>query len=147
MESAYTASEDDPTVPPTPVEYDESENPDCVIQREDKLGILHLLHFLEERQPTPQPPKPHPDQGAVIETPAKLLYLEQNVDSFEDMCDTFRARRQARDRGLSISTKEISKELSTGPLFSPSPEETETTEEDWDDVLYRGWQRVTNLLF
>ncbi|KAF9651824.1 hypothetical protein BDM02DRAFT_421501 [Thelephora ganbajun] len=42
VESVYTASEEDPTVPPTPVEYDESENPDRVIQREDKLGILRL---------------------------------------------------------------------------------------------------------
>ena len=44
-ESAYTASEEDPTVPPTPVEYDESENPDRVIQREDKLGILRLREY------------------------------------------------------------------------------------------------------
>jgi len=42
MESTYTASEEDPTVPPTPIEYDESENPDRVIEREDKLGILRL---------------------------------------------------------------------------------------------------------
>lgn len=42
MDSVYTASEEDPTVPPTPVEYDGSENPDRVIQREDKLGVLHL---------------------------------------------------------------------------------------------------------
>jgi len=146
-ESAYTASEEDPTVPPTPVGYDESENPDRVIQREDKLGVLRLLHFLEEGQPKPQPTTPQPEQGLAIEAPLKLLYLEQNVDSFEDMCDTFRARRQARDRGLSINTKEIAKGLSTGPLFSPTREETESTEEDWDDVLYRGWQRVTDLLF
>jgi len=45
VESAYTASEEDPTVPPTPVEYDESENPDWVIQREDKLGILRLREY------------------------------------------------------------------------------------------------------
>lgn len=45
VESAYTASEEDPTVPPTPVEYDESENPDRVIQREDKLGILRLREY------------------------------------------------------------------------------------------------------
>lgn len=64
------------------------------------------------------------------------------------MCDTFRARRQARDHGLSISTKyDITKDLSTGPLFSPAREETESAEEGWDDVLYRGWQRVTSLLF
>jgi len=44
-ESAYTASEEDPTVPPTPVEYDESENPDWVIRREDKLGILRLREY------------------------------------------------------------------------------------------------------
>ena len=44
-ESAYTASEEDPTVPPTPVEYDESENPDRVIQREDKLGVLRLREY------------------------------------------------------------------------------------------------------
>jgi len=44
-ESTYTASEEDPTVPPTPVEYDESENPDRVIQREDKLGILRLREY------------------------------------------------------------------------------------------------------
>jgi len=42
LESVYTASEEDPTVPPTPIEYDESENPDWIIQREDKLGILRL---------------------------------------------------------------------------------------------------------
>lgn len=83
----------------------------------------------------------------MIETPSNLLYLEQNVDSFEDMCDTYRARRQARDRGLLINTGEVAKGLSTGPLFSPTREDTERTEEDWDDVLYRGWQRVTNLLF
>lgn len=41
-ESTYTASEEDLTVPPTPIEYDESENPDWVIQREDKLGVLRL---------------------------------------------------------------------------------------------------------
>jgi hypothetical protein len=45
VESSYTASEEDPTVPPTPVEYDESENPDRVIQREDKLGILRLREY------------------------------------------------------------------------------------------------------
>ena len=45
VESAYTASEEDPTVPSTPVEYDESENPDWVIQREDKLGILRLREY------------------------------------------------------------------------------------------------------
>lgn len=44
-ESVYTASEEDPTVPPTPAEYDESENPDRVIQREDKLGILRLREY------------------------------------------------------------------------------------------------------
>jgi len=144
--SIYTASEDDPTAPPTPVEYDESENPDWVIQREDKLGILRLLHFLEGQQ-TPQSPKPQPEQGPVIEVPSKFLYLEQNVDSFEDMYDTYRARRQARDRGNpSIGTRDI-QGLSTGPLFFPPREETEKAEEDWDDVLYRGWQRVTDFLF
>ena len=46
-----------------------------------------------------------------------LQNLEQNVDSFEAMCDTYRARRQARDRGnLSIDSRDI-KGLSTGPLF------------------------------
>lgn len=146
-DSVYTASEEDPTVPPTPAEYDGSENPDRVIQREDKLGVLHFLHFLEERQPTTQSSRQQHDQGLVIEAPSKFLHLEQNVDSFEVMCDTFRARRQAHDHGLSISTKDITKDLSTGPLFSPTREETETAEEDWDDVLYKGWQRVTNLLF
>jgi len=147
IDSVYTTSEEDPTVPPTPVEYDGSENPDRVIQREDKLGVLHLLHFLEERQPTTQSSRQQHGQGPVIEAPSKFLYLEQNVDSFEVMCDTFRARRQARDHGLSISTKDMTKDLSTGPLFSPALEEAESAEEDWDDVLYRGWQRVTNLLF
>jgi len=146
-ESAYTASEEDPTVPSTPVEYDVSENPDRVIQREDKLGILRLLHFLEEEQPSRQTPKPRSEQCLVIETPSNLLYLEQSIDSFEDMCDTYRARRQARDHGLLINTGDVTKELSTGPLFSPAREDTERTEEDWDDVLYRGWQRVTDLLF
>jgi len=147
VESVYTASEEDPTVPSTPVEYDESENPDRVIQREDKLGVLRLLRFLEERQPTPQLSKLQPEHGLVTEAPSKFLYLEQNVNSFEDMCDTFQARRRARDRGLSINTKEIVKGLSTGTLFSPTLEDTENMEEDWDDVLYRGWQRVTDLLF
>lgn len=45
LESAYTASDEDPTVPPTPAEYDEVENPDWVIQREDKLGILRLREY------------------------------------------------------------------------------------------------------
>lgn len=44
-ESMYTASEEDPTVPSTPVEYDESENPDRVIRREDKLGVLRLREY------------------------------------------------------------------------------------------------------
>lgn len=44
-ESVYTASEEDPTVPPTPVEYDEGDNLDRVIQREDKLGILRLREY------------------------------------------------------------------------------------------------------
>lgn len=105
------------------------------------------VHFLEEGQQAPQPPKLQPEQGLIIEAPSKLLYLEQNVDSFEDMCDTYRARRQARDRGLSINTNDITQGLSTGPLFSPAREDAEKTEEDWDDVLYKGWQRVTNLLF
>ena len=109
--------------------------------------ILYVVHFLEEGQPIPQKSKPQPEQGLAVEAPAKFLYLEQNVDSFDDMCDTFRARRQARDRGLSINAKEIAKGLSTGPLFSPTREESEGTEEDWVDVLYRGWQRVTNVLF
>jgi len=147
VESVYTASEEDPTVPPTPVEYDESENPDRVIQREDKLGVLRLLHFLEEGRPAPQPSRQQLEQEVIIEAPLKFLHLEQNIDSFEDMCDTFRARRQARDHGLSINTKEIANGLSTGPLFSPVREETEKVEEDWDDVLYRGWQRVTDSLF
>ena len=42
LESVYTASEEDPTVPSTPIEYDGSENPDRVIQGEDKLGILRI---------------------------------------------------------------------------------------------------------
>jgi hypothetical protein len=42
-ESVFTASEED--VPPTPAEYDESENPDWVIQREDKLGVLRLREY------------------------------------------------------------------------------------------------------
>lgn len=45
VESVDTASEEDPTVPSTPVEYDESENPDRVIQREDKLGVLRLREY------------------------------------------------------------------------------------------------------
>lgn len=45
VESVYTASDEDPTVPPTPAEYDENENPDRVIQREDKLGILRLREY------------------------------------------------------------------------------------------------------
>lgn len=48
VESVYTASEEDLTVPPTPVEYDESENPDRVIQREDKLGVLRLREYQAE---------------------------------------------------------------------------------------------------
>jgi hypothetical protein len=106
-----------------------------------------LVHFLEEGQPAPQSSKQQLEQELVIEAPVEFLHLEQNVNSFEDMCDTFRARRQAHDHGLSINTKDIAKGLSTGPLFSPARGETEKTEEDWDDVLYRGWQRVTNLLF
>ena len=106
--------------------------------------MIPLVHFLEQGKPLS---KPQPEQGLAVEAPSKLLYLEQNVDSFEDMCDTFRARRQAHDRGLLISTKDIAKGLSTGPLFSPTREDTENTEEDWDDVLYRGWRRVTDLLF
>jgi len=78
-------------------------------------GFCAFSIFLEEGQPKPQPTTPQPEQGLAIEAPLKLLYLEQNVDSFEDMCDTFRARRQARDRGLSINTKEIAK----GPLYGP----------------------------
>ena len=42
VESTYTVSDEDPTIPPTPVEYDGSENPDRIIQREDKLGVLRL---------------------------------------------------------------------------------------------------------
>ena len=96
----------------------------------------------------PQPPKPQPEQVPTLEAPFKLLHLEQNVDSFDDMCDTYRARRRARDRGgLPIDAKDITQGFSTGPLFSPTREDIERTEEDWDDVLYRGWQRVTNLLF
>jgi len=56
VESAYTASEEDPTVPSTPVEYDESENPDWVIQREDKLGILRLREY--RALPSFPPPSP-----------------------------------------------------------------------------------------
>ena len=105
------------------------------------------VHFLEEGQHTPQPPNPQPEKGPAIDAPSKLLYLEQNVDSFDDMCDTYRARRQARDRGGHlINTRDITKGLSTGPLFSPG-DDNERTEEEWDDVLYRAWQRVTSLLF
>lgn len=57
IESVYTASEEDPTVPATPVEYDGSENPDRVIQREDKLGILRLREYLARPLiPPPSPP-------------------------------------------------------------------------------------------
>jgi hypothetical protein len=108
--------------------------------------VIPSVYFLEQERPTPQPSKPQPEQGLAIEAPLKLLYLEQNVDSFEDMYDTFRARRQARDHGLLINTRDIANGLSTGPLFSPTREETESTE-DWDDVLYRAWQRFTNFLF
>jgi len=45
VESGYTVYEEDPAVPPTPVEHDESENPDRVIQREDTLGILWLREY------------------------------------------------------------------------------------------------------
>jgi len=99
-----------------------------------------------EWQQKAQPPKPQSNQDDAIGASSKLLYLEQNVDSFEGVCDTYRARRQARDLGPSINTKDI-KELSTGTLFSPAREGSERTEEEWDDVLYRGWQRVTSLLF
>jgi len=102
---------------------------------------------LEGEQQTPQPSKSQPEQGPTIEAPARLLYFEKNVDSFDDMCDTYRARRRARDHGPPVNTTDITKELSTGSLFSPARDETDKTEEDWDDVLYRGWQRVTNLLF
>jgi hypothetical protein len=44
-EEAESASEEDPTVPSTPIEYDESENPDRVIQREDKLGVLRFREY------------------------------------------------------------------------------------------------------
>jgi len=102
---------------------------------------------LEGEQQTPQLSKPHHEQGPIIEAPPRLLYLEQTVDSFDDMCDTYRERRRARDRGPSINTKDITKGLSMGPLFSPARDETDETEEDWDDVLYRGWRRVTDMLF
>jgi len=54
-----------------------------------------------------RPSKLQSNQDNAIEAPSKLLYLEQNVDSFEGVCDTYRTRRQARDRGPSIDTKDI----------------------------------------
>ena len=105
------------------------------------------VQFLQDWESSgPQPPRSQP---RIIEAPSKLLYLEQNVDSFEDMYDTFRARRQARhgDPCLSTNTEEIAQSFSTSPLFSPVCEGADEAEEDWDDVLFRGWQRVTNLLF
>ena len=131
--------ESDPTVPPTPVEYDESENLDWVIQRDDKLGILRLreyqtlppfatlalsrivrlntaiflVHFSEGKQKA-QPLKPQSDQDNAIEPPSKLLYLEQNIDSFEDVCDTYRACRQARDLGPFINTKDMAYYIEAG---------------------------------
>ena len=103
---------------------------------------------MEDGEQTSQPPKPQSQPGPTNETPSKLLHLEQNIDSFDDMCEIYRARRRARDRGsLAVSTKDVTQGFSTGPLFSPAREDIEKTDEDWDDVLYRGWQRVTNLLF
>ena len=51
-ESVYTASEEDPTAPSTPVEY---ENPGRVIQREDKLGVLRFREY----RATPISPNHH----------------------------------------------------------------------------------------
>jgi len=103
-----------------------------------------LVHFLEGGRQTPQLSKPQLEQGPTTEALPRLLYFEQNVDSFDDMCDTYRARRRARDHG---PFKDSAEGFSTGSLFSPDRDETDKMEEDWDDVLYRGWQRVTNLLF
>jgi len=57
--------------------------------------MILLVHFLEDgKQKVRSPaPKPQSDQDNAIEAPSKLLYLEQNVDSFEGVCDTYRARR------------------------------------------------------
>ena len=52
MESAYTTSEEEPTVPPTPAEYDESENPDRAIQKEMVSSGFYasaIPGFLENR--------------------------------------------------------------------------------------------------
>lgn len=65
VESTYSASEgeEDPTIPPTPVEHDESENPDWVIRREDKLGVLRLREYLTHTLPPPSSPSENPDGG------------------------------------------------------------------------------------
>jgi len=96
---------------------------------ENRVTGCHGLSgsFLGGGQQKPQPSKLQSDQDNAIEAPSKMLYLEQNVDSFEGVCDTYWARRQARDRGPSINTKDI-KGLSTGSLFSPAREGTDRTE-------------------
>ena len=87
MESAYTTSEEEPTVPPTPAEYDESENPDRTIQREMvswgfyASAIPGLLEnrmaecrdtcslFFGGGRHDAQPPEPQPEQDHATEAP------------------------------------------------------------------------------
>jgi len=120
VESAYTRSGEESTVPPTPAEYNRSKNTDWAFQRERvSLGFYASVS-------TSRPVLPHhsslPPQSLALSRIAWLntailvvYFLEQNADSFEGVHNTYQACRQLRDQGPPINTKDI-KGLSTGPV-------------------------------
>jgi len=113
VESAYTRSGEEPAVPPTPAEYDRSENPDRAFQRERvSLGFYASL--------------------SATETPSS--------------CRT-RNRTPTHLRVRAIPTGHTDNPMTGDPQSTPKISRGSLRarflllgeEEEWDDVLYRGW--------
>jgi len=84
VESAYTMSDEEPTVPPTPVESHESENPDRAIQRErvssGSYASVSTSHSVFPHRSSLPPPSPGP--------------LENRMAEYRDPCSSFLGRGQ-----------------------------------------------------
>ena len=80
MESAYTTSEE-PTVPPTPAEYDENENVDRAIQRERIISgfdaSVSTSHSILPHRSSLPPPSPALSRIAWLNTAILVVYSSE----------------------------------------------------------------------
>ena len=80
VESAYTTSEE-PTVPPTPVEYDENRNPDRTIQRERASSgfdaSVSTSHSILPHCSSLPPPSPALSRVAWLNTAILVVYSSE----------------------------------------------------------------------